>query len=149
MGISSIWGCANSLQLRHTVTVTTFPFVWRKSHHYLSVHIPSWKQMHVCVYIKVIYTLINIKLLYSRKIPVFIPERDLFEKLMAYYMQNSLILLRMKSALENEVWESCTSNCIGNDDIRPQRKSVLTVQNCEPVFVQHFLWAEVSERYCL
>lgn len=59
--------------------------------------------MHVCVYINIIYTLIYIKLLYSRKIPVFIPECDLFEKLMAYYMQSALILPRMKSALENEV----------------------------------------------
>lgn len=120
--ISSIWGCANSLQLRHTVIVTTFPFVWRKSHHYLSVHVSSWKQMHLCVCINVIYTLIYIRLLYRGKIPGFIPECDLFEKLMAYYMQNALVLLRVESALENEVWESCKSSCIGKDDIRSQRK---------------------------
>lgn len=58
--------------------------------------------MHVCVYINVIYTLIHKKLSCSRKIPGFIPECDLFEKLMAH-MQNALILLRMKSASENEV----------------------------------------------
>lgn len=59
--------------------------------------------MHVCVYINEMYTLLYIKLSYSRKIPAFIPECDLFEKLMAYSMQNALILLRMKSALENEL----------------------------------------------
>lgn len=36
--------------------------------------------MQVYVYINEIYTLMYIKLLYSRKIPVFIPECDLFEK---------------------------------------------------------------------
>lgn len=59
--------------------------------------------MHLCVCINVIYTLIYIRLLYRGKIPVFIPECDLFEKLMAYYMQNALVLLRVESALENEV----------------------------------------------
>lgn len=146
MEISSIWGCANSLQLRHSDSYHLPNCVKKKPS--LFVRALLLLEANVYVYINVIYTLIYVKLSCSRKIPGFIPECDLFEKLMAH-MQNSLILLRVKSALENEVWESCTSNCIGKGSIRSRRKSILTVHDSEPVFVQHFLWAEVSEWYCL
>jgi len=62
---------------------------------FLTVPLPeAYRYIYVYTYLYVIYTLIYIKC--SGEIPV--PECDLFEKLMAYYVQNVLFLPKVKSA---------------------------------------------------